>query len=143
MPYFDRMLEYRVDKSFNGKPLQLAEGQIAKGIAVHSRTVLHYDLGGSFDEFRSKLGFQQPEGKPGQVDVRVIGDGKVLFEKADAKGDQPSTDINVKVSGVKELTLEVDFGKNQDVGDRVVWGNARLIRGELPQQTSASEGHVP
>jgi uncharacterized GH25 family protein len=138
VPYFDRMLNFRVDKSLNGKPLQLSEGPIAKGIAVHSRTVLHYDLGGQFDEFRCKLGFQQPEGKLGQADIRVLGDGKAIFEKADAKGDQPSTDVNVKVNGVKELVLEVDFGKNQDVGDRVVWGNARLLRAQLPQTSAAS-----
>jgi hypothetical protein len=138
VPYFDRMLTYRVDKALNGKPLQLTEGAVAKGIAVHSRTVLHYDLGGQFDEFRCKLGFQQPEGKLGQADVRVLGDGKAIFEKADAKGDQPSADVNVKVGGVKELVLEVDFGKNQDVGDRVVWGNARLLRAQLPQQTNAA-----
>lgn len=138
VPYFDRMLPYQVDKSLNGKPLQLTEGPVAKGIAVHSRTVLHYDLGGAFDEFRTKLGFQQPEGKLGDADVRVLGDGKVIFEKKDAKGDQPSTDVNVKVGGVKELVLEVDFGKNQDVGDRVVWGNARLLRAQLPQQSNAA-----
>jgi hypothetical protein len=138
VPYFDRMLPYQVDKSLNGKPLQLTEGPIAKGIAVHSRTVLHYDLGGQFDEFRAKLGFQQPEGKLGDADIRVLGDGKGIFEKLSAKGDQPSTDVNVKVGGVKELVLEVDFGKNQDVGDRVVWGNARLLRAQLPQQTNAA-----
>jgi uncharacterized GH25 family protein len=138
VPYFDRMLGFRVDKSLNGKPLQLSEGPVAKGIAVHSRTVLHYDLGGQFDEFRCKLGFQQPEGKLGQADIRVLGDGKAIFEKADAKGDQPSSDVNVKVNGVKELVLEVDFGKNQDVGDRVVWGNARLLRAQLPQTSAAS-----
>jgi hypothetical protein len=143
VPFFDRILPFRVDKSLNGKPLQLSDGPVAKGIAVHSRTVLHYDLGAAFDEFRSKLGFQQPEGKLGDADVRVVGDGKVLFEKIDAKGDQPSTDINVKVAGVKQLVLEVDFGKNQDVGDRVVWGNARLLRAQLPQTSSASEGHAP
>ncbi len=143
VPYFDRMLSYQVDKSLNGKPLQLSEGPVAKGIAVHSRTVLHYDLGGTFDEFRTKLGFQQPEGKLGDADVRVLGDGKVIFEKKDAKGDQPSTDVNVKVGGVKELVLEVDFGKNQDVGDRVVWGNARLLRAQLPQQTNASASPTP
>ena len=41
--------------------------------------------------------------------------------------NKPS-DINLKVDGVQRLTLEVDFGKNQDVGDRVVWANARLLR---------------
>ena len=27
------------------------------------------------------------------------------------------------------LSLEVDFGRGQDVGDRVVWANPRLVKG--------------
>jgi hypothetical protein len=29
---------------------------------------------------------------------------------------------------VKRLTLEADFGPNGDVGGRVVWGEARLVK---------------
>ena len=64
----------------------------------------------------------------GQAIVRVVGDGKMLFEQSDARGDQPPFDVSVNLSGVQRLTLEVDFGKGQDVGDRVVWANARLLR---------------
>jgi hypothetical protein len=128
VPYFDRMLGYRVDQSLDGKPLVLKDGTYKRGIAVHSRCALGYDLGGKFDELRAKVGFQQPEGKLGQAVVRVLGDGKVLFEQPDARGDQPPFEVKVKLAGVQRLALEVDFGKGQDVGDRVVWANARLLR---------------
>ena len=128
-PYFDRMLTYRIDKSLIGGPLKLSDGEYANGISVHSRTVLTYDIAGAYEEFKTKVGFQQPEGKLGQAVVRVLGDGKVLYENLDARGDAKPVDVSVKVSGIKRLTLEVDFGKNEDTGDRVVWANARLLRG--------------
>ena len=127
-PYFDRMLPYRIDKSLTGGPLKLSDGEYPHGIAVHSRTVLTYDIAGIYEEFKTKVGFQQPEGKLGQAVVRVWGDGKVLYENLDARGDAKPVEVSVKVAGVQRLTLEVDFGKNEDTGDRVVWANARLLR---------------
>jgi hypothetical protein len=128
-PYFDRMLSFRADKSLTGGTIKLADGDHAKGLSVHSRTVLRYDIGRKYEKFRAKLGFQQPEGKAGRVAVRVLGDNdKVLHEVADARGDQPPGDLDLNVSGVSRLTLEVDFGADQDVGDRFVWADARLLR---------------
>jgi hypothetical protein len=129
-PYFDRMLPYQVNRALTGGPLKLTDGEYAKGIAVHSRTLLTYDIGGQFEEFRAKVGFQQPEGKLGQCAIRVLGDnGKILYEDPDARGDSPKpADLTLKITGVQHLTLEVDFGKNEDTGDRVVWANARVLR---------------
>ncbi len=128
-PYLDRMLGYRIDKSLTGGALKLIDGDYPRGIAVHSRTVLTYDIGGDYEELKVKVGFQQPEGKLGQAAIRVIGDGKTLFDDPDARGDAPKpAELSLKVTGVHQLTLEVDFGKNQDTGDRVVWANARLLR---------------
>jgi NPCBM/NEW2 domain/Carboxypeptidase regulatory-like domain len=127
-PYFDRLLEYRVDKSLTGKPITLADGTYPHGISVHSRCVLTYDLGGRFDEFRTKVGFLLPEGKIGEAAIRVVADGKTLYENPDAKGDQQPADLKLKVAGAHELSLEVDYGKNDDVGDRIAWANARLLR---------------
>jgi hypothetical protein len=126
-PYFGRVMPYQVDKSLTGGPLVLSDGPCARGIAVHSRCVLEYDVAG-YERFKTKLGFQQPEGSQGRVLARVLGDGKVLYENPDARGDQVPVDIDVPVTGVKTLTLLIDFGKDQDVGDRVVWGNPRLVR---------------
>jgi hypothetical protein len=63
--------------------------------------------------------------------VRIVGDGKTLFDRPEARGDQPPEEFDVDVSGVKTLSLEVDFGRGQDVGDRVVWANPRLLRAEV------------
>jgi len=129
-PYFGRVMPYQVDKSLTGGPLVLSDGPVSRGIAVHSRCVLEYDVSGGFERFKTRLGFQQPDGQMGRVLARVLGDGKVLYENPDARGDQPPIDIDVPLTGVKTLTLLIDFGKDQDVGDRVVWANPRLVRGK-------------
>jgi hypothetical protein len=36
--------------------------------------------------------------------------------------------LKLPVANVRELKLEVDYGKNDDVGDRVAWANARVLR---------------
>jgi hypothetical protein len=129
-PYFGRVIPYQIDHSLTGSPLILSDGTVSRGIAVHSRCVLVYQLAGDVDRFKTRLGFQQPEGLHGRVAARILGDGKVLYDNPDARGDQTPIDIDVSLTGVKQLSLEIDFGKDQDVGDRVVWANPRLIRGK-------------
>jgi hypothetical protein len=127
-PYFDRLLTYRVDQALDGGPLIVDGTTYEKGIAVHSRCVLEYALGGKYEKFRARVGFQQPGGRLGRVAVRVLADGKPLFEDADLRGDQKAAEVDVNVAGAKRLTLEVDYGQGQDVGDRVAWADARLLK---------------
>jgi len=127
-PFFGRMIPFRLDTSLDGKPITLSDGQYDKGVAMHARTILDYDLQGAFARFRSKVGFEQPAGKLGRSIVRLMGDGRTLFENLDAHGDQPPQGIDADVTGVRQLQLEVDFGQSQDVGARVIWADARLLR---------------
>src|SRR5262249_52428998 len=79
VPSFDRLMPYRVNTNLTGGALTLADGPVSKGIAVHTRCVLDYDLDGSFERLRAKVGFQQPEGKLGRAVVRILGDGNPLW----------------------------------------------------------------
>jgi hypothetical protein len=131
VPYFDRMLAFQLDRSLTGGKLQLSDGPVERGIAVHSRTVLHYATGGAYQRLKGRVGFQDPDGKLGNAAVRILGDGKPLFERPEARGDQPPAEFDVDVTGVKTLALEVDFGRGQDVGDRIVWADPRLLRADV------------
>ncbi len=129
VPYFDRLMPYRVNQSLTGGSLVLSDGQTTKGIAVHSKCVLTYDIHSGYERFKTKVGFQQPEGRAGRAPVRIVGDDKVLWHEDNLKGDAGKPDVvDLDVAGVKRLTLEADFGPNQDVGGRVVWGEARLVK---------------
>ncbi|HEY2148130.1 MAG TPA: NPCBM/NEW2 domain-containing protein, partial [Pirellulales bacterium] len=128
-PYFDRLMPYRVDTSLTGGQLVLNDGPVTRGIAVHSKCALEYEIGGGFDRLRAKVGFQQPEGKLGRAPVRIRGNGKLLWEEANLTGEakKPAL-VDLDIAGVKTLVLEADFGPDGDVGGRVIWGDARLIK---------------
>ncbi|MCL2647497.1 MAG: NPCBM/NEW2 domain-containing protein [Phycisphaerales bacterium] len=128
VPYLDYMMSYRVNQSLTGGPLKMQDTFVDRGIAVHSKCFLTYDLSGAFEKLRMTVGFQQPEGKMGRAALRVLGDEKVLWEDLDAKGDGKSVPLDLNIQGVKMLRLEADYGKDQDVGDRVIWGDARLTK---------------
>ena len=139
-PYLDRLMPYQVNQNLTGGPLLLSTGPVSKGIAVHSRCFLTYDIGGGYARFRTVVGFQQPEGKSGRVAIRVNGDGRTLWENPDFKGDEKPVPLDLPITGVSQLVLQVDYGKGQDVGDRVIWGEARLLKPLATTQPAATEG---
>jgi hypothetical protein len=133
VPFFGRVIPFRLDCGLDGGPLKLSDGIYTKGIAVHSRCVLEYELHGGYTRFRSKVGFEQPSGQIGRAAIRVLADGKPIFANPDARGQDKPASIDCDVTGAQTLTLEVDFGKGDDAGGRVIWANARLLR-NMPSQ---------
>ncbi len=131
IPFFDRTLTWTSNKALSGAPLRIGEKTYSSGICVHSKTVLTYDLNGEYNQFQSDLGLQHDSGSLGNVDVRVLLDGKEIYLKSgldEAAGKQA---VSVDLTGGQSLTLEVDFGEDHDVGDHVTWGDAKL-RKETP-----------
>jgi hypothetical protein len=140
-PYFGRKTPYRKDVALDGSPLKLGDQPIDKGVAVHSRTLLTYDLDRRYSKFEALVGFDASGGKKGRVDCRVFADGKELYANPDLRADAPPIRLSLPVAGAEELKLVVDFGPDEDTGDRVIWGNARLYRrapGAAPGTTSVA-----
>ena len=57
MPYFGRKLPWRRDVNLLGEPLKIERPDIQRGVAVHSRSVLTYDLNGRYATFEALVGF--------------------------------------------------------------------------------------
>ena len=128
IPYFGRSFPYQRDQSLLGKPLKIAGKGYSKGLAVHSRTVLTYDLDGAFASFKALVGFDDGSKDRGRVVCRVLADGKELFLQNDLRSNQEPVEVDVPIHKARQLTLEVDFGEEEDVGDRVIWAMPRLYR---------------
>ncbi|HET6883425.1 MAG TPA: NPCBM/NEW2 domain-containing protein, partial [Pirellulales bacterium] len=129
-PFFGRLMSYRRDQSLDGGPLKLKDKTYAKGLAVHSRSVLSYDLDGEYETFKATVGFDVSSQGRGRVVCRVLGDGRELFAEPDLAATGEPRNVEVSVASVKQLSLEVDFGEAEDTGDRLLWADARLFRGE-------------
>jgi NPCBM/NEW2 domain len=127
-PYFGRKVSFRKDANLAGGPLKLDGQVIEKGLAVHARSALTYDLERRYARFEALVGFDESGRKKGRVDCRVLADGKEIYANPDLRADAPSVRLSLPVAGAEQLKLVVDFGPDEDTGDRVIWANARLYR---------------
>jgi hypothetical protein len=127
-PYFGRKVSYRKDKSLTGEPLKLDGQVIEKGLAVHSRSALTYDIDRRYAKFEALVGFDESGNKKGRVDCRVFADGKEIYANPDLRADAAPVRLSLPVEGAEQLKLVIDFGPDEDTGDRVIWANARLYR---------------
>jgi hypothetical protein len=127
IPSLQEFFAPRMDKNLAAKPLQIAGKTYAKGVAMHSRTEMVYRLPGRFSRLEAIAGIDD-EGRPnGNVRLVIRGDGKVLFDQT-VVGNEDAKPLKLDLSGVRRLTILVDFGEGMDVGDHLDLCNARIIR---------------
>lgn len=118
----------RLDASVTNAPIRLDNHVFEKGLGVHARTQLVYALAGEFERFCATIGIDDAVRPRGDVVFRVLGDGHNLFNSDPVTGRDAAQDLNIDVTGVKELTLLVDFGEQMDLGDHADWADARVLR---------------
>lgn len=115
--------------SQNGTSRQIRIGGrvFAKGLNVHSPTVLEFDVSG-YNWFRCVLGMDDGVARPGRAGVRIEGDGRELFSTLVTGGDKPK-ELAINIAGVRRLRLIVDRGDDDDeLGDHVSFGDARVTK---------------
>jgi hypothetical protein len=129
-PYLDAAWPFAADGNVAEHDLLLGGSTYDKGIGLHSHARLSYRLGGAYRRFEALVGLDDKDGRRGSVRVRVLADGEPLDlgagRELTARSDP--LPIGVKIDGVRELTLEVEFGANSDVQDVVNWVDARLVK---------------
>jgi hypothetical protein len=137
IPFFGHRLSWRRNVNLLGEPLKMNGETYDRGVAMHSRCTLTYDLNGRYSTFEALVGFDDAVKGRGRVDCRVFADGKELYSNPDLRADGSPVKLKLPVAGAEQLRLLVDYGRDQDTGDRVIWANARLYR-QSPPKVSAS-----
>jgi NPCBM/NEW2 domain len=131
-PYLGDGLKWplAVDAAVSGRDLRLDGSVYDKGLGMHSRSRATYALDGAYRRFEAVVGLDDETGREGSAHLRVFGDGKALDLGKDGllTAKTGPLIVNVSIAGVKELTLEVDFGRRGDVQGHVDWCNARIIK---------------
>jgi hypothetical protein len=131
-PYLDASWPFTRDGNVAEHDLRLAGSTYDKGIGMHSHSRLSYRLSGTYRRFEALVGLDDNDGQRGDVRIRVLADGEPVLDRAVTSRDG-AVPVNLSMEGVRELTLEVDFGRDGDVQDVVNWVEARLIR-QSPQR---------
>lgn len=122
---------YKINQNFSGKPLQLGNTVYARGLCIHTKTVLTYRLSKEMRRFQAMMGIDKlvAQRNLGDVKVTIEGDGKPLLETKVIASDEPRK-IDLDVSGVVVLKITVDFAHEYDigVGDHLDLADAKFIK---------------
>lgn len=118
--YAAKLNEPQVDQSFAGTKLAvLAEDgriEFERGLAIRSHTSLLFVLPDEYKRFVATVGLEPERGRSGNVRLRIIGNGKSLYEDV-IRGDETSKNIDIPIAGVRRLGIVVEFGDNLTIGD--------------------------
>ena len=99
---------------------------------MHARSHVQLDLGGRYGTFATLVGVDDlalAETDGGQVDARILGDGKVLWEAKDLRAGQPPRRVGpLDIGDVQTLVLVIDFGSDGlHVRDYATWADPILV----------------
>ncbi|MFN3243040.1 MAG: NPCBM/NEW2 domain-containing protein [Planctomycetota bacterium] len=127
-PAFDRTWPWHNNRSVAGPGFELAGQKFERGIGLVPHTRLTYALDGRFDVFEAMIGIDDRGGPAAHAIFRVHVDGKQVFESEPMLREQKPEALRVALDKAKTLTIEVDFGKNYDLGDFCAFANARVVQ---------------
>jgi hypothetical protein len=134
--------------SVGGEPLRLGGVEYRKGLGIHARTVLEYELGGDYATFLARVGIHDGLGAQGAAAVEVLGDGASLASGVVRAGGD-ALEVSVRIAGVRRLRIETDFGEDgHGLGDQVDWAEARVVKdsrragGDDDRRNAEAEGEA-
>ena len=108
------------NKGFHGRDdLLIGQKSWANGIGMQARTTATWDVAGEYKSFNAMIGADPGTALrrlPGSAVIRVLGDGKTLFESDPLQSGAEAVPIQVDITGVKKLSLVVDFGNSGMAG---------------------------
>jgi alpha-galactosidase len=113
-------------KSIEKKPLQIGGKQFADGVGTHAPSAMLVQLDGKGKRFAAQVGVDSEVGKSGSVEFKVWGDGKLLASSGVVKGGEAAKPLDVDLTGVKTMKLEVSDAGDDKNYDHADWGDARI-----------------
>lgn len=150
----------RRNVSFGKNRLTLGSTPFEHGLGTHAPSRLDLNLAGRATRFRAVVGIDAevvgrhspeenrplPQGvatyvydgngdlldrrQGATVNFRVLGDGRELFRSGWLTETSEARRVNLDVSGVQQLTLEVETGPDGSYADHANWADAQLELGE-------------
>lgn len=121
--------QMEIDRSVQGKRLQIGNRTFAHGIGTHANSEIVYALDSSYERFEAWVGVDAEMASFGKSSVvfRVLADGKTVFDSGVMRVDTPARRVIVQLKGVSTLTLVAADGGDGINGDHADWAEPVLI----------------
>jgi len=127
LPLLGQYYAPRQDRTADTLSLRLGGEEYRKGLTLHSRTTVVYRLPDRFRRFKAIVGIDDRVHPRGSVHLVIRGDQRVLFE-GEVNGTDPPRMLDLDVTGVRRLSILVDFARDLNVGDQLLLCEARVIQ---------------
>ena len=115
----------------DGHTIEINDVQYGRGLGVHAKSDLRYQLFGKFKSFLADVGVDDEVGPGGSVIFEVWLDGVRKFASPLLKGTDPAVPVSLDVTGVNELKLIVLDGGDGITRDHADWAGARVSMGTV------------
>ena len=118
------------DGNWEEAELRLAGRTYDRGLGMHSKSTLTYDVPDGCRRFEALVGIDDGADRGASAGIEVYVDGKradLGWKNPVSRLDGPRT-VRVDLPGAKELRLVVDWGRQGFVQGRVNWADARLVK---------------
>ena len=117
------------DRAVDGHPLRVSGREFPKGLGMHSRSSVSYELDGKFRSFVAAVELDDTTIGLGTAACAVEVDGRRVFDVSSLSRESGAKRLPpIDLTSAKRLTLIVDFGALGDVQDRVNWCDPVLLR---------------
>ena len=116
------------DGNVMGRSISVGGDGFERGLGVHSRSRVVYDLRGEYRQFVTSFGLDDEAGAHADVAVTILIDGQPRYREASVRSGKLHGPVSLDVAGAKRIELVVDFGANGDIQDRFNWVEPALVR---------------
>lgn len=128
VPFLEQKWDYQLDRNVTGGQLRVGGRLAAKGVGLHSTSLLSWNVPPGSARFAAEVGIDDSTGGPGSVVFRVFLDAREAAASGPVRGGEPPRELVVELGSAKTLSLVVDFADRGDVLDRADWLDARIER---------------
>ena len=138
-PQFVVARPWQRNSSIAGNPLRLKVASedsgtatsplktFSNGIGTSSFSRLVFENTNDFSRMMVTAGIDAETEGRGDCVMRIEGDGIALWSKR-IRGDDTAVDVDVDISGIKQIALIVDPGEQFDLADHADWADARFLK---------------
>ena len=128
-PYLSGERDLKRDRSIEGGPLRLRGREYPRGLGMHSRSAVTYDLGGGYRRFEATVGIDDAAQGGGNAVFAVEVDGERVYTSPALTGTDPPLELPpIDLAGKQRLTLVVEYGERADIQDHADWCDAVLVK---------------
>jgi hypothetical protein len=125
----------RVQRAVHRRP------RFAHGVGTHAPARAVVRLDGRPTRFQARVGLNDTgRREPGSVEFLVLGDEQSLFRSGVMRGGDPARPVDLMITGVTAVTLQVTDGGDHNHSDHAVWADAVVhVRRHCPARPGGSE----